>query len=132
MRRWVIVLAGLSGILAVGLGAFGAHGLERMLEGAVDAEKRLGWWQTAVSYHLPHTVALFATGVLGARSPTRGTIVAASAFTLGMLLFSGSLYVMTLGAPRWFGAVTPLGGLSLMVGWGAITAVGARRLASGD
>lgn len=132
MRRWVIVLAGVSGVLAVGLGAFGAHGLSRMLEGAVDAEKRLGWWDTAVSYHLPHTVALFATGILAGRSPSRGTIVASAAFALGMLLFSGSLYAMTLGAPRWLGAVTPLGGLSLMVGWGTIAAVGARRLASGD
>lgn len=130
MRRWVIVIAGVSGVLAVGLGAFGAHGLERLLEAAADADKRLGWWDTAVSYHLAHTVALLATELLRGVRPTRGTSVAAAAFTIGMLLFSGSLYAMTLGAPRWLGAVTPLGGLSLMVGWGAIAVVGARRVST--
>lgn len=102
-------IAAIAAFLAVALGAFGAHGLE----GKVDA-KALGWWQTATFYLLTHAVAAFALGLSG-----RTGLFAAGAWTLlfGALLFAGTLYAMTLGAPRWFGAITPLGGLGMLAGW---------------
>lgn len=115
-----MIVAGVLGALAVGLGAFGAHGLEGMLEGAEDAAKRLGWWRTAVSYHLPHAVAVGLCGWLAGRSGGAAPTVAGVAFTVGVAVFSGTLYAMALGAPRWLGAVTPLGGLALIVGWLAL------------
>ncbi|MEM1448262.1 MAG: DUF423 domain-containing protein [Planctomycetota bacterium] len=98
----------------MGLGAFGAHGLQGMLEAAEDAAERTGWWETAAHYHLVHAVAIVAVGAAlgadGARGATR-------CFALGIVVFSGTLYAMALGAPRWFGAITPIGGVLLMVGW---------------
>lgn len=113
-ERIFIALAGAFGALAVGLGAYGAHGLERLLEGGADAAKRLGWWQTAVLYHLVHALALG----LSARLPA--PTIAGGLFVAGVLLFSGTLYAMALGAPRWLGAVTPLGGVALIGGWIAV------------
>lgn len=124
-RRTLLIVSGLLGALAVGLGAYGAHGLENALAGAEDAAKRLDWWQTAVSYHLVHAVMLAVSASL-ANAASKRLIVAGAGFALGVLLFSGSLYAMSLGAPRVLGAVTPLGGLSLIVGW---LALGAHALA---
>src|SRR5215470_7980602 len=107
--NWTFVGAA-SGFLAVGLGAFGAHGLKK-----IASAEALGWWQTAAHYHLLHAVALLLVGVLAAGRP--GFDRAGWAFLLGTLFFSGSLYAMALGAPRWLGAVTPVGGLGLMLGW---------------
>ena len=122
MARYLLVAGGLLGAAAVGLGAFGAHGLEAYLEHAPEAAKRLGWWKTAAGYQLPHAVCLVVAAALANRRPSKALTVAGGAFVLGILLFSGSLYAMTLGAPRWFGAITPLGGLSLIVGWLALAA----------
>ena len=93
---------------AVGLGAFGAHALK----GILDAEA-LGWWQTATTYLLPHAVAVAAIG-LAARPR-----LALPAWLLagGAALFSATLFAMALGAPRWLGAVTPLGGTAMIAGW---------------
>jgi uncharacterized membrane protein YgdD (TMEM256/DUF423 family) len=107
--------AGISGFLAVALGAFGAHGLQARLAGAADGAKRLGWWETAAHYHLLHALALGLVAFVVARVPAAR--FAGMAFVLGTLLFAGSLYTMALGGPRWLGAVTPLGGLSLLAGW---------------
>lgn len=120
MRRWLIALAGVSGALAVALGAFGAHGLEGFLAGSADAARRAELWETAVSYHLPHSVALAVCALLSGRR----ALVAGVAFVVGILLFAGTLYAMTLGAPRVLGAVTPLGGLSLIIGWIALALAG--------
>lgn len=114
MGAW-LTASGVSGFLAVALGAFGAHGLQARLADAPDAAKRLGWWQTAAHYHLMHALALFAVAMLVARAPQAR--FAGVAFALGTLLFSGSLYLMALGAPRWLGAVTPFGGLAFLAGW---------------
>jgi uncharacterized membrane protein YgdD (TMEM256/DUF423 family) len=124
-ERVLVVLAGVLGALAVGLGAYGAHGLERALGGAPDLAKRLGWWETAVLYHLAHAPALGITAWLSARG--RLARVAGIFFVAGVLFFSGTLYAMALGAPRWLGAVTPIGGLSLMIGWALVALAGARR-----
>lgn len=120
MEKTFLVLAGVYGALAVGLGAYGAHGLERALEGVPDLAKKLGWWQTAVGYHLPHAVALGLAAWLVSRGDGWAPRLAGFSFAGGVALFSGSLYAMALGAPRWLGAVTPLGGLALIVGWLAV------------
>jgi uncharacterized membrane protein YgdD (TMEM256/DUF423 family) len=92
----------------VALGAFGAHALK----GGLDAEA-LGWWQTAVQYLLPHAVAVVALGVSGRADLRRPCWLLAG----GAALFSATLFAMALGGPRWLGAVTPLGGAALILGW---------------
>ncbi len=119
--------AGLAG-LAVGLGAFGAHGLEGALEGAADAADRLGWWQTAAHYHLVHAVALVALGAASAVAGLRLRLPV-RCLTAGILVFAGSLYAMALGAPRWFGAITPIGGALFIVGWTLVAVQALRRSA---
>ncbi|HET9957825.1 MAG TPA: DUF423 domain-containing protein [Polyangiaceae bacterium] len=112
------VAAGAIGLtLGVGLGAFGAHGLSHL--GPV----KLGWWGTATQYEVMGSFGLIAVGLFE-RAPVSWRSPA-GLLILGMLLFSGSLYAMALGAPRWFGAITPFGGLSLMgaFAWFAIQAV---------
>jgi uncharacterized membrane protein YgdD (TMEM256/DUF423 family) len=117
MGNWLTV-SGISGFLAIALGAFGAHGLQARLGAAADGAKRMGWWQTAAQYHLLHALALGLVAVLVARIPQAR--LAGFAFVLGTLLFSGSLYLMALGGPRWLGAVTPLGGLGFLAGWAVL------------
>jgi uncharacterized membrane protein YgdD (TMEM256/DUF423 family) len=109
-----------SGLLAVGLGAFGAHGLKK-----VATAEALGWWQTAAHYHLVHAVALVLVGVLAAERAGAGR--AGWAFLAGTVLFSGSLYAMALGAPRGLGAITPIGGLAFMLGWLLLAVAGLAR-----
>lgn len=126
MHRLFFTLAALLGFLAVALGAFGAHGLTKRLAPLVDGATRMDWWKTAAQYHLAHALALgLAAGLFGA---VRAGKVSCVAFLVGIALFSGSLYVMTLTGIRWLGAVTPIGGLALLVGWAAlaVAAWGAR------
>ena len=119
MHRPYFVVAGVAGFLAVALGAFGAHGLTKHLAPLSDGAQRLEWWKTAALYHLTHALALaLSAGLVG---ESRAGRVACLAFCIGIILFSGSLYMMTLTGTRWLGAITPLGGLSLLVGWGALT-----------
>lgn len=105
-------IAAIAAFLAVALGAFGAHGLE----GKVDA-KALGWWETATLYLLTHAIAALAIGMSGKTGlfQTGGGVLLA-----GAVLFAATLYAMTLGAPRWFGAITPLGGLTMLIGWALV------------
>jgi uncharacterized membrane protein YgdD (TMEM256/DUF423 family) len=107
--NWVVV-GGVSGFLAVALGAFGAHGLPRD-----TAAQALDWWKTAAQYHQVHALALLLSGVLS----LHGLRVDAACwcFLAGSAIFSGTLYAMTLGAHRFLGAITPLGGLLLLAGW---------------
>jgi len=121
MGNW-LTASGISGFLAVALGAFGAHGLQARLADVADGAKRLSWWQTAAHYHLMHALALAVVALVIARAPQAR--YAGVAFVLGTLLFSGSLYVMALGGPRWLGAVTPLGGAAFLVGWGVLVCCG--------
>ncbi|GAB3111185.1 DUF423 domain-containing protein [Aestuariicella hydrocarbonica] len=123
MAKHFLFLAGLSGLLAVAIGAFGAHGLKSK----IDAEM-LVVFQTGVQYHFYHTFALAVVALVLFKFPQASIFHwAGFAFLLGMLLFSGSLYAMALGGPRWLGLVTPLGGLSFMVGWLCLL-LGASRL----
>lgn len=113
--RSVAIAAGVFGLLAVALGAFGAHGLKSR---GVDAEQ-LAWWQTGARYQLGHAIAL----LIVAWAPggwTRARKLAAIGFGVGMVVFAGTLYAMALGGPKILGAITPLGGLSLIVAWAAV------------
>lgn len=115
MREWVWlwVGAGLAGT-AVALGAFGAHGLEEMLE----ERGSVGTWETAVRYQMWHALALILAVVVAERSG-RSMRLVGWAFTLGTLCFSGSLYALAQSS-RWsaiLGPITPLGGLLLLAGW---------------
>lgn len=91
----------------IGLGAFGAHGLERMLDA-----RALGWWHTAVQYQMWNAIGLVALGALPRRLGTPALLIAG-----GTLVFSGSLYLLALTGARWLGMVTPAGGLLMIVGW---------------
>ena len=117
MGNWLTV-SGASGFLAVALGAFGAHGLQSRLADAADGAKRLSWWQTAAHYQLMHALALAVVAFVVARAPQAR--FAGYGFVIGSVLFSGSLYAMALGGPRWLGAVTPLGGLGFLAGWAVL------------
>jgi len=99
--NWLAILAALSGALAVGAGAFGAH--------AASGEAA-EWLKTGGHYQLVHAVAALVAMRLEARGP-------AWLFVAGGLIFAGTLYLMALGAPRWFGAITPIGGALMIGGW---------------
>ncbi|GAA0880143.1 DUF423 domain-containing protein [Algoriphagus jejuensis] len=112
--KTIIMIAGLSGTLAVGLGAFGAHGLAEILNntGRVDT------FQTAVDYHFYHTLALLFIGLLALVRPNWKSLpFTVWSFIGGILLFSGSLYILSLTGRTWWGAVTPLGGVGFIMGW---------------
>ncbi|WP_108471126.1 DUF423 domain-containing protein [Rhodanobacter thiooxydans] len=108
----VALLIGLAGASAVLLGAFGAHALR----GVLDA-RGSELWRTAVDYHVWHALALAVAAGLGRGRSGR---VAMGAFAAGIVLFSGSLYALALGAPRWVGIITPFGGLAFVIGWLAL------------
>jgi len=117
MERLFLLLSGVYGFLAVALGAFGAHGLKARLDGLPDGAQRMGWWQTGAQYHLAHALALALAAYLAARTGSAAATAAGFCFAGGVLLFSGSLYMMTLTGIRVLGAVTPLGGLFMLAGW---------------
>jgi len=109
--RNIGVLAALLALVAVALGAFGAHALAERLNASGGA----GTWETAARYQMWHALALLALAAMpGGR---RSRDVAAACFAAGIVLFSGSLYGLALGGPGWLGPVTPLGGMLLMAGW---------------
>jgi uncharacterized membrane protein YgdD (TMEM256/DUF423 family) len=113
-------LAGFSGFLAVGLGAFGSHGLKEKLSAA-----SLAVWQTSVQYHFYHTFALLAVAILLQRSANSSLLsIAGSLFLVGIFFFCGSLYWLALGGPRWLGPITPLGGLCFLVAWACLAIYG--------
>ena len=99
--NWIVILAALSGALAVGAGAFGAHGA---------SGPAIEWLKTGAQYQLLHAVAALAVLRLEAKGP-------AVLFLAGGAIFAVSLYLMALGLPRWLGAVTPIGGALLIGGW---------------
>ncbi|MFU8848252.1 MAG: DUF423 domain-containing protein [Opitutales bacterium] len=111
MNRLSGILGCLAGLSAVVLGALGAHALKEPLATAGTAEA----WQTAVDYHMWHALALLLCATLASHS--RKVRAAVTCFTIGIVLFSGSLYWLALEGPRWLGPITPLGGLCLIAGW---------------
>jgi uncharacterized membrane protein YgdD (TMEM256/DUF423 family) len=112
------VFGGLGGALAflgVALGAFGAHALKGRL-----SPQDLVTFETGVRYQMYHALALLLVASFLAKGPSGANQLAGWAFTVGIALFSGSLYLMVLTGYRWLGPVTPLGGLAFLVGWGAL------------
>ena len=126
MERLFLVLCGLNGFLGVALGAFGAHGLRNRLGALPDGARRLEVWETAARYHVYHALALGLVAYLCARSPGTLTNISGYLFQAGIVLFSGSLYVLALSGMRVLGAVTPFGGLCFLAGWAVIVTVASR------
>lgn len=110
-KLWLVLGAGY-GLLGVLLGAFGAHALRARLSADM-----LRVWETAVQYQFWHAFALLTVGLLALRGDDAWLPAAGGAFALGVLVFSGSLYLLALTGVRGLGAVTPGGGLLLMAGW---------------
>lgn len=124
MRTYrLLLLAGTLGLTGVALGAFGAHALKERLAAAGTTEI----WAKGVLYHLLHSAVVLSIGVSGsnsARPGERWLTRASYCWFFGVLAFSGSLYGLALGGPRWLGPVTPLGGLSLLIGWAFVLVAG--------
>ena len=111
MTRFFLLAGAVLGALAVAAGAFGAHALEARL-----TPERLEQWELAARYQMYHALALLAVGLTAQRavSPISG---AGWFMLIGTLIFCGTVYALALGSPRWFGAITPLGGTALIIGW---------------
>ncbi len=122
MDKFFVFLGSVNAFLAVALGAFGAHGLKSRL-----SPDMLDIYETGVKYHLAHALGLILIGIL-AHLMTRTELVNLSGWLIlaGIVIFSGSLYVLSISGVRWWGAVTPLGGLSFLAGW-ALLAIAALR-----
>ena len=117
-NRSLLIICGVLGMLAVGLGAFGAHGLKSVL----PAEK-LTTYTTGITYHFYHTIALLAIVLISLIHPSKWFKRAALFFIIGIFLFSGSLYLLAtreiigLTNYRWLGPITPIGGVFFILGW---------------
>jgi len=115
MARRFLLIGALCGLFTVLLGAFGAHGLEGRLP-----EQNLIWWRKAVDYQGLHALALLALGLLARQHPAPTLRLAGWGFVTGILLFSGSLYLLALTGQHWLGMLTPFGGLAFIFGWCAL------------
>lgn len=109
MINWIGVAA-INMAIAVALGAFGSHGLKSLV-----SAQQLEWWHTATLYLFVHALGLLLVGLLIQLKSLSHTT--AWLLQIGVIIFAGSLYAMTLGAPRWFGAITPIGGILMIAGW---------------
>ncbi|HEY9854138.1 MAG TPA: DUF423 domain-containing protein [Stenomitos sp.] len=114
MDRLFFVLGAISGFMSVALGAFGAHALRQRLQVPPDLMRV---WETGTHYQMMHALALLAIAFVAQRFPQGPWVAAGWCFVAGTVLFSGSLYALTLSGVRWLGAITPLGGLCFLIGW---------------
>jgi uncharacterized membrane protein YgdD (TMEM256/DUF423 family) len=121
MARWWLLIGSVAGFLGVAGGAFGAHALKARI-----SEQMLANFDTGTRYLLVHAVALLVVGVLSGRDGVGNLTTVGSAFTVGMVIFTGSLWLMALTGTRWLGAITPIGGTALLVGWVALGLAAAR------
>jgi uncharacterized membrane protein YgdD (TMEM256/DUF423 family) len=115
MRKIFVLLGAMNAGMSVAAGAFGAHALKAIL-----SSDMLAIFETASRYQMYHGLALLGVGMMGARAPGRGLALAGWCFLAGIVLFSGSLYVLALSGIRWLGAITPLGGAAFLAGWIAL------------
>lgn len=113
MHKLFLIISSVSGILAVGLGAFGAHALKDKLK----ADGTLDTFQTAVQYQFYHTLALLGIAFLLTKYQSQWLHYAGYSMTFGILIFSGSLYILCFTGMKWLGAITPIGGLLFILGW---------------
>ena len=111
----LIALASVCALLAVGIGAFGAHG--------ASSEQAKAWIVTGSNYHMAHSLALFAVAFVINQGGKRA-VWSVPLFLIGIVLFSGSLYALALGAPKIIAMAAPLGGLCFMLGWGVLAWAG--------
>lgn len=117
-----ILLGSISAFIGVALGAFGAHGLEGRI-----SERMLEVWKTGVTYHMFHAIALLVVGILVYKFPGAASFSWAGwMMFIGIILFSGSLYMLSTTGIKLFGPITPLGGLAFLIGW-VLVAIGAIR-----
>jgi uncharacterized membrane protein YgdD (TMEM256/DUF423 family) len=112
LDRLLYICAGITGFVGVALGAFAAHGLKARLD-----PDMLAVFDTAVRYQMYHVFAIVAAAWAWARWQRRAFAVAGWLFAAGIVIFSGSLYLLALSGVRWLGAVTPMGGVTLLAGW---------------
>ena len=112
MNHLFLIIAGISGFLSVALGAFGAHGLKNKL-----SPDMMAVFQTAVQYHQVHSVALLVVALLVGNSASGAGTYAGWLFVAGIVIFSGSLYTLSITEIRILGAITPIGGLAFLAGW---------------
>lgn len=117
LERTFTLLGALSALISIGAGAFGAHALKARL-----SPELLSTFETGVRYQMYHALGLLFTAWATIHLSSRLVGYAGWCFVVGSLLFSGSLYVLALSGVRWLGAVTPLGGLFFLVGWGLLLA----------
>ncbi|PSV18813.1 DUF423 domain-containing protein [Photobacterium leiognathi] len=110
--RWILFIAAISGVLTVGLGAFAAHGLKHHLSPYL-----LDVFKTGVQYQAWHTLALLGCGILTRFLSSKAVSYAALFFAIGIICFSGSLYALALTGIKWFGPITPMGGVCFIIGW---------------
>jgi uncharacterized membrane protein YgdD (TMEM256/DUF423 family) len=127
MNRFLLMVAALLGFLAVGLGAFGAHALEAHF---AANPTRQPTYETAVQYQMFHVVGLLAAAYLSGQTPGRLPRLAGWLFVAGTVLFSGSLYILAVFQIGVMGAVAPLGGVSLLVGWALLGLAGWQQASS--
>jgi uncharacterized membrane protein YgdD (TMEM256/DUF423 family) len=107
-----LAIAAVNLAAAVMFDAFGAHALKTRV-----SVEQLGWWHTATEYFFYHALGLLVIGALIRTLPPLELRLPALLLQIGIIIFCGSLYAMALGAPRWFGAITPIGGLAFICGW---------------
>ena len=112
MSKTILMLASLLLALAVLLGAFGAHGLKSHLSGEM-----MQIYKTGIEYHFYHALGLLLVGILAVYAPSLYLKWAAIFLTAGIILFSGSLYTMSVTGIKWLGVITPVGGISFIAGW---------------
>lgn len=111
MGKWLLIIGALDAALAVALGAFGAHGLKAR----VSAE-RLAVWHTACEYQIYHALGILLIGLLAFQFSSH-VLPSAWVLLVGSVIFSGSLYLLVLTNTPWLGAITPIGGVTLILGW---------------
>ncbi|MBL4679850.1 MAG: DUF423 domain-containing protein [Pseudomonadales bacterium] len=117
MLKVIFIFAGISGLVSVVLGAFGAHGLRGKLD-----ERMMHAFETGVNYQMTHTLALLICCLFIQQWGKHWSLeYAAYSFTLGIFLFSGSLYLLAMTGMKWLGPITPIGGLCLIIGWCFLT-----------
>lgn len=110
-----VFLGAIFGMLSVALGAFGAHGLKSMIDKI--GENGLANWETAVRYQFFHALALIFVGLLTPYLSSGIRTAVIWCFVIGILIFSGTLYALVLSGMRWLGAITPIGGTLMIIGW---------------
>jgi uncharacterized membrane protein YgdD (TMEM256/DUF423 family) len=116
MTNIFILGAGINGFLSVALGAFAAHALKNIIEADL-----LAIFQTGVQYHITHSLALFGIAILTLYAPNSMALkISGTLFIVGILFFSGSLYILSITGIRWLGAITPIGGVCFLVAWGCL------------